>query len=190
MQFILQMTNESDEELMLRIAEGSESAFRHLAARHDEWLRRLSARLLGSHADAEEVAQEALVRLWVNAPKWRPEASVRTWLYRVAVNLANDVHRRQRRRGPGGPLSLADGIPDPAPGPGLVLDRDETSRAVGAAIAGLPERQRNTLVLTYYEGLGNAEVAAILGTSVSGVEALLVRARRALREALAAYRSE
>lgn len=176
---------------MAQAAQGSETAFRQLATRHDGWLLRLAGRLVQSRADAEDISQEALLRLWINAPKWKPVAPVRTWLYRVVVNLANDVHRRRRRQGRyDAPLADAVDAADPAPGPAALMARAETGRAVGAAIARLPDRQRNALVLTYYEGLSNAEVAAILGTSVSGVEALLVRARRELRGALSSLRSD
>ena len=75
---------------------------------------------------------------------------------------------------------------DPAPDAATQLERRQTDRAVAAAITDLPERQRAAIVLTYHEGLSNAEAASVLDTSVSGVETLLVRAKRALRIALAA----
>lgn len=179
------MTEHSDEDLMVQAAQGNEVAFRELAARHDSYLLRLAHRLVGDRGEAEDIVQEALLRLWTNAPRWKPVASVRTWLYRVTVNLANDLHRRRGRRRPDAPLTDAADAPDPAPDPVETLDRDRTGRQVADAIAALPERQRNALVLTYYEGLSNGETAGILGTSVGSVEALLVRARRTLREALA-----
>src|SRR5262249_16485773 len=131
-------------------------------------------------ADAEEIVQEAFLRLWINAPRWRPTAAFRTWFYRVVVNLC--LNRKRRA-----PFAALDDIPEPSdPGtdPVRALEEQQTEKLLAAAIAALPDRQRAALVLTYREGLPNSETAAVLGTSVSGVETLLVRARRSLRKAL------
>jgi RNA polymerase sigma-70 factor (ECF subfamily) len=84
-------------------------------------------------------------------------------------------------------LEQAGDPADPSPGVEAQLDRAQSDRAIAAAIHALPERQRAAIVLTYGEGLANAEVAAVLDTTVSGVETLLVRARRTLRERLTAH---
>ena len=176
------MDGASDEDLMLRIAGGDEPAFRALAGRHAAPAVGLARRITGNSADAEEIVQEAVLRVWVNAPRWRQAAAFRTWFYRIVVNLCLN----RRRRAPFAPL---DEVPDPAdPGPDALarLERREIEEAVARAIAGLPERQRAAIVLTYHEGLGNADAAAILGTSVSAIETLLVRAKRSLRQALGA----
>jgi RNA polymerase sigma-70 factor (ECF subfamily) len=169
-----------DHSLMAEVADGNERAFRTLAGRHLDWALRLAGRLTGNAADAEDVVQEAMLRVWVNASRWRPDAGFRTWFYRVVVNLALDWRRRKPFR----PLSDAGDPVDPAPDPQAALSRGQTDKLVTAAIAELPERQRVAVVLTYHEELSNAEVAALLDVSVGAVEGLLVRARQALRERL------
>jgi RNA polymerase sigma-70 factor (ECF subfamily) len=170
----------SDEDLMLRIAAGDEPAFQVLARRYAPLALRLARRVTGSGADAEEIAQEALLRVWINAPRWRPLASFRTWFYRIVLNLCLN----RRRRAPLLPLDAAADAADPRPDAVHGLEQREVQRALADAIAALPERQRAVITLTYHEGLSNAESAASLGTSVSAVETLLVRAKRTLRQKL------
>ena len=175
---------DSDEELMARVGAGSEPAFRELAARHVAPMLRLARRFLRNGADAEDVVQDALMRIWAQAPRWRPEAALRTWLYRVVVNLCIDRDRRVS------PASLDD-VPDPAdpaPDPQARMEEIQTASAVTEALAELPARQRAAVTLTYYEGFSDAEAAAILATSAGSVESLLVRARRTLRDRLAHLR--
>ncbi|MBI4182792.1 MAG: sigma-70 family RNA polymerase sigma factor [Proteobacteria bacterium] len=180
------MEDASDEDLMARVAAGDEEAFCRLARRNARLGFGLARRLTGSTADAEDVVQEALLRVWTHAPRWRPTAAFRTWFYRVVVNLCLD--RRRRRAWVA--LEEADEPADPGPDAVALIERDETGRAVAAAVAGLPDRQRAALLLTYYEGLSNAETAVALATSVSAVETLLVRAKRALRRRLSPLRDE
>jgi RNA polymerase sigma-70 factor (ECF subfamily) len=174
------MDEASDEDLMARIAGGDEPAFRLLARRYATRAVGLARRITGNDADAEEVVQEALLRVWTNAPRWRPLAAFRTWFYRVVLNLC--LSRRRRARFV--PLEAAGDPSDPSADVAAAAERDETERRIAAAIGDLPDRQRAAIVLTYHEGLSNAETAAILETSVSSVEALLVRAKRTLREKL------
>ena len=174
------MDGASDEELMSRIAAGDEPAFRVISRRYAARALRLARRILGNEADAEEVVQEALLRLWVNAPRWRPAAAFRTWFYRVVVNLCLN----RKRRAPFAAIDDVDEPADPGLDPMAQLEARQSERLVAAAIAALPERQRAAIVLTYQEGLANVETAAVLGTTVSGVETLLVRARRSLRKTL------
>src|SRR5690242_21525632 len=169
----------SDHDLMARAAKGDERAFRILAERHAGAALRLARRILGSTASAEDIVQDALLRVWINAPRWRPEAAFRTWLYRIVVNLCLNA----KRRAPDLPLDAAAEIADPRVGADEQLRLRERDRQLADAIIALPERQRAAVVLTYQEGLSNAEVAQVLDISVSSVEALLVRARRALRVA-------
>src|SRR3954468_23384445 len=173
------MDGPSDHDLMARAARGDERAFRTLVGRHAGHALGIARRILRNDARAEEIVQDAMLRVWINAPRWRPEAAFRTWLYRVVVNLClND-----RRRGTDLPLDHAGDPADPAPDAGAMLETRERDRALAAAVDALPARQRAAIVLTYQEGLGNAEAAAVLDTSISGLEALLVRARRTLRTA-------
>jgi RNA polymerase sigma-70 factor (ECF subfamily) len=174
------MDEASDEDLMARIARGDEGAFRVLSRRHLTRTLALARRITGSQADAEEIVQEALLRVWVNAPRWRPTAAFRTWFFRVVFNLCLN----RKRRKPFAPLDEAGDPADPTPNAASQLERRQGDAVVAAAIAALPERQRAAIVLTYHDGLSNAETAAVLETSVGGVETLLVRAKRALRASL------
>lgn len=174
------MDGPSDQQLMERAGKGDQRAFQTLVRRHAGQAHRLARRILGSDALAEEIVQDALLRVWINAPRWRPEAAFRTWLYRIVVNLCLNAKRRPA----GLPLAAADDVADPAPGADAQLEQRERDRGLVAAIDALPARQRAAIVLTYQEGLANAEAAAVLDISVSGFEALLVRAKRELRAAL------
>lgn len=165
---------------MARVAGGDERAFRLLSRRHLPAMLGLARRILGNAADAEDVAQEAFMRVWTHAPRWQPLAQFRTWLTRVVINLCLD----RKRRAPWVELETAGDIVDPAPGAGEKAEKDERERMLAAAIEKLPIRQRSAIVLTYGDGMSNAQVAEILDTSVSAVETLLVRAKQNLRRAL------
>ncbi len=160
------MEEASDEDLMLKVAKGDEQAFRRLVGRHAAKTLALTRRMLRNDADAEEVVQEAMLKVWVNAPRWRPEAAFRTWLYRVAFNLSLNRGRQKTFAA----LDQAGDPPDPSPSAVDALERRQTDALVAKSIAALPERQRAAIVLTYYEGLGNAETAAVLETTISSVE--------------------
>jgi RNA polymerase sigma-70 factor (ECF subfamily) len=172
--------DDSDEALMARVARGDERAFQVLARRHLPAMLGLARRILRNAADAEDVAQEALMRVWTHAPRWQPLALFRTWLSRVVVNLCLD----RKRRAPWVELEAAGDIVDPSPGAAEKAETDERARMVAGAIDKLPARQRSAIMLTYGEGMSNAEVAEILDTSVSAVETLLVRGKQNLRRAL------
>jgi RNA polymerase sigma-70 factor (ECF subfamily) len=172
--------DDSDEALMARVARGDEPAYRMLTRRHLPAMLRLARRILGNAADAEDVAQEAMLRVWTHAPRWQPLALFRTWLTRVVVNLCLD----RKRRAQWVALEAAGDIVDPAPGATEKVEQDERGRLLAAAIAELPSRQRAAVVLTYSEGMSNAQAAEILDTSVSAVETLLVRGKQNLRARL------
>jgi RNA polymerase sigma-70 factor (ECF subfamily) len=162
--------DDSDEALMALVARGDEPAYRLLTRRHLPAMLGLARRILGNAADAEDVAQEAMLRVWTHAPRWQPLAAFRTWLTRVVVNLCLD----RKRRAPA----------DPAPGAGEKAEHKERERLLAAAVAELPARQRTAIMLTYSEGMSNAQVADILDTSVSAIETLLVRGKQNLRTRL------
>src|SRR3974390_67854 len=172
--------DDSDEALMARVARGDERAFRQLTGRHLPAMLGLARRILGNAADAEDVAQEAMLRVWTHAPRWQPLAAFRTWLTRVVVNLCLD----RKRRAPWVELEAAGELVDPAPHAGDAAEHDERERLLAAAVAELPGRQRTAIVLTYSEGMSNAQVAEILDTTVSAVETLLVRGKQNLRARL------
>jgi RNA polymerase sigma-70 factor (ECF subfamily) len=173
--------DDSDEALMARIARGDERAFRMLARRHLPAMLGLARRILGNAAEAEDVAQEAMLRVWTQAPRWQPLAALRTWLTRVVVNLCLD----RKRKAAWVELEAAGEIVDTAPLAGEAAEATERERRLDAAIANLPARQRAAIVLSYREGMTNAQVAHVLNTTVSAVETLLVRGKQNLRRALA-----
>jgi RNA polymerase sigma-70 factor, ECF subfamily len=177
----------SDEALLARYAAGDQLAARVLSHRHLPRVLSLARRMLVDAAEAEDVAQETMLRLWTMAPDWESgRGSLGTWLYRVAGNLCID--RLRRRRGMTG--EAVPDVADPAPGVLAALERHERARALRAAVLELPARQRLAIVLRHFEGRSNPEIAAVLGTSVAAVESLLGRARRELAARLAPRRSE
>lgn len=173
-----------DSDLLRRIASGDRLAFARLARRHTPRALRLADRFLGRGAEAEEVVQEALLRVWTHAADWDPDRRARftTWLHRVVANLCLDRLRRPTTAA----LETAPDLPDPAPGaPTLVADRQRAA-LVRAAMADLPERQRAAITLFYFEDMTATTVAQTLDMTVAALESLLARARRSLRERLAA----
>lgn len=149
----------------------------------------VATRVLGDRAEAEDVTQEAMLRLWRIAPDWQPgSAQVSTWLYRVTMNLCID--RRRRARGGSVALDAVAEPADPAPGAAEMLQQAARFDALQGALMALPERQRQAVVLRHLEQLSNPEIGAILEISTEAVESLVARGKRALTVALAAQRDE
>ncbi|TAJ69995.1 MAG: RNA polymerase sigma factor [Phenylobacterium sp.] len=170
-----------DEELLSRVASGDPAAARALVARKLPRLLSLAGRMLGDGAEAEDVAQDAFLRVWKQAPTWRPGAArFDTWLHRVALNLCYDRLRRRRELAYAEPPEQTD----EGPGPDRGLQALDAGRRVAQALQALPDRQREAIVLCHYQELGNIEAAAVMGVSVEAMESLLGRGRRALRVAL------
>ena len=173
---------ESDEALVERIGRGDASAVSMLLARKLPRVLALAGRMLGDRIEAEDVAQDVFIRVWRQAPNWRPgEARFDTWMHRVALNLCYDRLRRRREHLTAEPPEQVD----PGPGPDRGLVARETGQAVASAMAGLPDRQREAIVLCHYQDFSNIEAAAAMGISIEALESLLARGRRALRLALA-----
>ncbi len=176
-----------DEALLLLFARGDREAARVLTVRLAPVAYRVAQRLLRDPVEAEDVAQEAMFRLWRIAPDWRNgEAKVTTWLYRVVSNLATDQLRRRRTV----PLEDAPEPVAPAPGPGEAMDQAARAAALEAALATLPPRQRQAVVLRHLEGLSNPEIGQVMEIGVEAVESLVARGKRALVAALAGRRAE
>ncbi|RFU13489.1 RNA polymerase sigma factor [Rhodobacteraceae bacterium W635] len=173
----------SDDALMVLFAKGDAGAARVLTARLLPRVLSHAARVLGDRVEAEDVAQEAMLRLWRAAADWQPGgAKPSTWLYRVTANLAVDRLRKSGRA-----VGLDDG-PEPeddAPGPEDRLQRAGRMAALDAALARLPERQRQAVVLRHVEGLSNPEISEVLGIGVEAVESPTARGKRALAKRLA-----
>jgi RNA polymerase sigma-70 factor (ECF subfamily) len=173
---------DGDAELLRAIAGGDRAAFDRLSRRHLDRAYGVALRMTGSRADAEDVVQDVFLRLWLKPESWRPgQAQFSTWLYRVVVNRCLDLKRRPR----GTDLDSVEEPQDPdANAEDSLLDA-ERNRALDGAVNQLPERQRAAIVLTYTAGLRNAEAASAMDISVKAFEALLVRAKRELRDLLA-----
>lgn len=169
----------TDEALLKRLARGDEAAARELTRRLTPRALALATRMLRDPAEAEDVAQEAMMRLWRAAPEWRAgEAKPSTWLHRVTSNLCIDRLRKARRAGP--PLEDVAEPHDPQPGMEARMAAADRAAIVKEGLARLPERQRQAVTLRHLEGLGNPEIAEALGVTVEAVESLLTRGRRAL----------
>lgn len=174
--------HDPDAELVARVGARDASAVRTLVARKLPRLIGLATRLLGDRMEAEDVAQEAFMRIWKQAPQWRTgDAKFDTWLHRVALNLCYDRLRGRRDE----PADTLPDVPDLAEPPDQQIDARSRDQRVRAALAALPGRQREALVLTYYQELSNQEAAGLMGISVDALESLLARARRTLRTQLA-----
>jgi len=174
--------DDPDQALLDLIRDGDEQAYGVLLDRHLDRIHALAQRMLGNAADAEEVAQDAFLRAWQQIPAWQPgKAKFSTWLHRVAMNLCHDALRRRRDTRPVEDIQPASGEPGPEQ---LARRRDRAGR-VQLALATLPERQREAIVLSHYQELSQREAAAVLEISEEALESLLSRGRRALRAALA-----
>lgn len=172
----------TDAGLLEAAAGGSHAAFAEIVNRHFQPVYRLVWRMTGGAAEAEDMAQEAFVKLWKNPSQVRDGAALKGWLMRVASNAVIDRARRPRQDA----LDDAPEVQDPQARPDAPLDRAEAARLVDGRIAALPERQRQALSLVYFEGLSNIEAAAVMEVSVDALESLLSRARRSLKESLSA----
>jgi len=172
---------DADAALLARYAAGDEAAARLLSARLAPRAFAHAFRVLGDRAEAEDVTQEAMLRLWKPAPKWDAGS---TWLYRVVANLCLDRMRRTRPD----TLDEMDSPADPAPRIETRLHDAARHDALQSALLRLPERQRQAVVLRHLEGLAKPQIAEILDVGVEAVESLTARGKRALTADLAAQR--
>jgi RNA polymerase sigma-70 factor (ECF subfamily) len=185
----------SDRQDMVRLAGGHDAALNELMARHGQPLFLYLVRLLGSAAEAEDLAQETFVRVFQHRDRFRPDAKFSTWLYTIATNQVRD-RLRWRGRHPqvsldaetaDGGATLGDTLPASNLGPDEALQTSERVAAIRRAVAALPEDLRVSLVLAEYEDRSQAEIAEILGCSVKAVEMRIYRARQVLRKELAGW---
>jgi len=185
------MAPASDEVLMLRLAKGDTEAFEVLLDRWEGPAQRYAGRLLGDRHAAEDVAQEAFVRLFRGAADYRPTARFSTWFYTILGNLCRDRVRRLRRRpdeGDAKPLAEGDGeVPDPGermPGPVDAALEAERRALVLEAVRSLPTHLQQAISLREFEGLKYREIAETLDCDLNEVKVLIHRARKALAEKL------
>jgi RNA polymerase sigma-70 factor (ECF subfamily) len=179
-------TPKSDAILLRKVKDGDSAATRILVDQYLDRIVNYGTRMLGDRAEAEDVAQEAFLRLWRNLDKWRAEKPVIHWLQRVTYNLCIDRLRKKK------PVNIEDIAEpaDPFENPARSLHQMQVSTAVNAAIEKLPDRQRAAIVFAHQEGLSNIETAEIMEISVEAVESLLSRGRRGLRSLLEDLRPE
>ena len=179
-------TPEPEIEWMARIRDGDMEAFRLLVEAHQSRVINTISKLLGSDAEAEDLAQQVFIRVWRSAARYQPTAKFTTWLFRITRNLVfNELRRRKHFADPG------EDSPEPAERaerePDRVLLEGELQKAIQAAIQELPEAQRMAIVLRRYEEMPYEEIARVMGTTVPAVKSILFRARVELRERLAKY---
>jgi RNA polymerase sigma-70 factor (ECF subfamily) len=172
---------DEDEELLNRLASNDEAAFRLLVERHIDRAFGIALRIVGSRADAEDVVQDTMLKVWTHRGRWQHgRAKFSTWLYRVVTNRCIDLHRRPR-------TDNVDAVPEPADAqPDVVstMQRDEVTHMLENAMQRLPEQQRVAVILSYHENMSNGEIAEVMDTTVSAVESLLKRGRQQLRDLL------
>ncbi|NBF06841.1 RNA polymerase sigma factor [Pseudomonas sp. Fl5BN2] len=179
--------NETDPdlELLARIGNNEAQAVKEMVTRKLPRLLALASRLLGDADEARDIAQESFLRIWKQAGTWRSEqARFDTWLHRVVLNLCYDRLRRRKEHLQSDSEEAFEAV-DSGPTPDEQLDASTQSRRMAQALDKLPDRQREAIVLQYYQELSNTEAAALMQISVEALESLLSRARRNLRSHLA-----
>lgn len=174
------MNVRNDEDLMLAVGRGDLDAFGEVVLRHQVEAWRVAYRFTGDASEAEDLAQDAFLKILDAAPRYRPTAGFRTYFYRVLTRLCID-HRRKKRPVLAAPLP---NVPDTTYPPWTQADRADRDALIQAALNCLPADYRMAVVLRYFEGLSGAEMAEAMGRSVKAVERLLARAKSALEPQL------
>jgi RNA polymerase sigma-70 factor (ECF subfamily) len=175
-------TDDDDGALMARVVKGDTVAFRILADRHVGLISRLARRMLRSVAESEDVAQEALLRVWTHAAQWQPDRSrLTTWIYTVVYRLCIDRLRARRHVS----LDTAPDVVDPAATVFDIMVQQADHRRLTAALSTLNSRQYAALILFYYEELSGPEAAEVLGLGLRAFWSLLHRARETVQQHMA-----
>lgn len=168
-----------DSALVRRVAAGDRQALSILVDRHERSLHRYAVRLLADPAAAEDVVQEAWLRLWARADQYDSSAArLSTWMHSIVRNLCIDSLRRSSR------LVCSDAVDETASlqdSPELQHQSRELGTDLRAALAELPDRQRDALLFCHLQGLSNRDAAGVLDVSVEALESLLARGRRQMR---------
>jgi RNA polymerase sigma-70 factor (ECF subfamily) len=172
---------DEDKDLLDRLADNDEIAFRSLVERHIDRAYAIALRILGNAADAEDVVQDTMLKVWTHRGRWQHgRAKFSTWLYRVISNRCIDLRRKPRTENVDAVPEVADGQPDAS----SVIERHEVSNLLEVAMQRLPEQQRLAVIFSYHENMSNGEIAEVMDTTVAAVESLLKRGRQQLRELL------
>ena len=174
-----------DHELLSLVQDGSHPAFAELVRRHSERYYRLAFRYLQNRAAAEDIVQDAFLKLWEDPHKWQPDKNTKftTWFYRVVVNLCLDWQKKKQ------PVELNEDMPliDDREGADEAMQRKQQQIALEGAIAALPERQRTAINLCYDEGLSNQDAADVMAINLKALQSLVMRAKTSLKERLKNY---
>ncbi|MGH7874629.1 MAG: sigma-70 family RNA polymerase sigma factor [Candidatus Binatia bacterium] len=174
-----------DHELLALVQDGSHPAFAELARRHTERYYRLAFRYLQNREAAEDVVQDAFLKLWEDPGRWQPDKNTKftTWFYRVVVNLCLDWQKKKQ------PVELNEDMPliDNRESADETMQRKQQQIALESAIAALPERQRTAINLCYDEGLSNQEAANVMAVNLKALQSLVMRAKTTLKERLKNY---
>jgi len=172
---------DEDSELLDRLAADDEAAFRMLVERHIDRAYAIALRIVGNAADAEDVVQDTMLKIWSHRGRWQHgRAKFSTWLYRVISNRCIDLRRKPRNENVETVLEVADG----QPGAVEIIERNELNDMLELAMQRLPEQQRIAVIFSYHENMSNGEIAQVMDTTVAAVESLLKRGRQQLRQLL------
>ena len=172
----------NETELVTRAQSGERNAFSELVRIHAQGVMNVIYRMYGDVQIAEDAAQEAFIQAWLHLSSYRPQTSLRNWLYRIAVNAATDMLRKEKRILPNALEDLQ--LQDPQPGPEAVFSQEERMVQVQKAVLSLPEASRAVLVLREYEGMSYHEIADALDIPVGTVMSRLNYARKLLKDKL------
>ena len=177
--------DKEDNELLALVQDGSHPAFATLVERHTDRFYRLAFRYLQNREAAEDVVQDAFLKLWEDPGKWQPDKNNKftTWFYRVVVNLCLDWQKRKR------PLQLNENMPliDERETAEQAMLRREEQRILEQEIAALPERQRTALNLCFDAGVSNQDAADVMRINLKALQSLLMRAKTTLKERMKSY---
>ena len=176
----------SEAELVIRAQGGDRNAFSELVCIHAQGVLNVIFRMCGNAQVAEDAAQETFIRAWSHLGSFRADSSLRNWLYRIALNTATDMLRKEKRTLPGDVDDFQ--LVDPQLGPEGIYLQVEQTELVQAAIQSLPDASRAVLVLKEYEGLSYREIADALDIPIGTVMSRLNYARRVLKEKLEGQR--
>ncbi|WIW45249.1 RNA polymerase sigma factor [Bradyrhizobium sp. 62B] len=172
---------DEDSELLDKLATGDEAAFRMLVERHIDRAYAIALRIVGNAADAEDVVQDTMLKVWSHRGRWQHgRAKFSTWLYRVISNRCIDLRRKPRNENVETVPEVADG----QPGAVEIIARNELNDMLELAMQRLPEQQRIAVIFSYHENMSNGEIAQVMDTTVAAVESLLKRGRQQLRQLL------
>jgi len=179
---VARITAFSETDLITQAQHGERSAFSELVCIHAQGVRNVIYRMCGDPQIAEDAAQETFIQAWTHLPSYRHQTSLRNWLYRIAVNAARDLLRKEKRILPNALEDLQ--LQDPQLGPEALFFEEERTELIQKAILSLPEASRAVLVLREYEGMSYHEIADALDIPVGTVMSRLNYARKILKEKL------